>query len=877
MVTDGVEYYDVDATGEVVRRRRPRARASRHDLICGPPAGCKNAAFMADAGGDSGAGRCGGSRSWASLLMVLGTFGWWLSTRVLDADGFADVVAKASQREEVRDYIADQATLRLARTSNFVSAARPVVTDAVSAAIATPPVEDGDPRLRASARTSRCSRRAAPGGSTSTRRRRRSRSAARCRRSTRRSRRSCRQRARRDRPRSRSPSTVDLLFRTSRWVEDLYLPVVPRRGRRCSSLAMVKARDRVHAHPRGRRDAGGRRRAAARGRRRDARVRRRSPGPTTRCAATRSPRSSRCSSAGSSAPGRRSSSSASCSRSRPGTTAATSTTGWSGCGRGSRRSAPQPRWRFAGGLGAHGRSRCARSRSRRRCSARSLRRGRGRSCSTSASWSASAPAGCSSPTTRSTQLHKRQVVGVFAAMIVGDRVHRAPSPSALVAGNTDQPRANPTNQGCNGYIELCAQPLNQIVWPASHNAMSSARVQLPRRRAHDHDPRAAERRRPLPDARRVLRLRRQRARAHQPRRRRRTASSSARSAATTRCASSTGRRAHRRRRHVGQEAGRLLLPRLLRARRGAGEPGVPRHRRLPRPQPHRRRDPRRRGLRAAEGPQAGARSTPASSTGCGGRARSRSAGRSLVRHGRAAEERRTTENAAPAHRDEREARRRAARGSSAPTTSRRRRRSRSRRSPQFNCKPNRGGDDKSFFIVNHWLRPNGPPDPVEAGKVELAEGAHRSDCSSASRARSSSRTRSRSTSPRSATSTRPSTCSTRPSPDSPGVTATSSKTVSQLRSREDITDAEVTELNGSTASRRSRRRRRARCSARSPTASPHRATCRSSPTRARPAPGRPPRRRARPTAKRPTSDAEAAPRTTHDHHPGTAPRAASAD
>jgi hypothetical protein len=37
--------------------------------------------------------------------------------------------------------------------------------------------------------------------------------------------------------------------------------------------------------------------------------------------------------------------------------------------------------------------------------------------------------------------------------------------------------------------------------------------------------------------------------------------------------------------------------------------------------------------------------------------------------------------------------------------------------PQFNCNPNRGGTDKSFFIVNHWLRPNGPPDPVEAAKV----------------------------------------------------------------------------------------------------------------------------------------------------------------
>src|SRR6266852_4817557 len=80
--------------------------------------------------------------AFGALLLVLGAFGWWLSTRVLEADGFADVVAKSSQQVEVRDYIADQATLRLARTSNFVAAARPVVSDAVSAGIATPPVEE---------------------------------------------------------------------------------------------------------------------------------------------------------------------------------------------------------------------------------------------------------------------------------------------------------------------------------------------------------------------------------------------------------------------------------------------------------------------------------------------------------------------------------------------------------------------------------------------------------------------------------------------------------------------------------------------------------------------------------------------------------------
>ena len=114
--------------------------------------------------------------------------------------------------------------------------------------------------------------------------------------------------------------------------------------------------------------------------------------------------------------------------------------------------------------------------------------------------------------------------------------------------------------------------------------------------------------------------------------------------------------------------------------------------------------------------------------------------------------------------------------------------------PQFNCQPNRGGTDKSFFIVNHWLRPNGPPDPVEAARVNSKKvlTARLQQCIAqrlqipnalavdftaigdlyrtvnlfnAAIARQS------------------------------GVTETVSKAVSQLRSREDITDAEVTELN----------------------------------------------------------------------------------
>jgi hypothetical protein len=77
-----------------------------------------------------------------AILLVLASIGWWLDTRVMDDAGFADVVTQASQRRPVRDYIADQATLRLARTSNFVTAARPAVTEALSAAIDTPPVAD---------------------------------------------------------------------------------------------------------------------------------------------------------------------------------------------------------------------------------------------------------------------------------------------------------------------------------------------------------------------------------------------------------------------------------------------------------------------------------------------------------------------------------------------------------------------------------------------------------------------------------------------------------------------------------------------------------------------------------------------------------------
>jgi hypothetical protein len=36
---------------------------------------------------------------------------------------------------------------------------------------------------------------------------------------------------------------------------------------------------------------------------------------------------------------------------------------------------------------------------------------------------------------------------------------------------------------------------------------------------------------------------------------------------------------------------------------------------------------------------------------------------------------------------------------------------------EFNCKPNRGGANKPLLLINHWLRPDGPPDPTAANQV----------------------------------------------------------------------------------------------------------------------------------------------------------------
>lgn len=79
----------------------------------------------------------------AGALILFGGTGWWASTRIIDPNGFADVVASSIHDPSVRSYVSEQVTLRLARTTPLVVAARPVVSAAIAAALDTPSVEEG--------------------------------------------------------------------------------------------------------------------------------------------------------------------------------------------------------------------------------------------------------------------------------------------------------------------------------------------------------------------------------------------------------------------------------------------------------------------------------------------------------------------------------------------------------------------------------------------------------------------------------------------------------------------------------------------------------------------------------------------------------------
>jgi hypothetical protein len=403
-----------------------------------------------------------------AFLLVLSAFGWWLSTRVLDAQGFADVIAKSSQQVEVRDYVADQATLRLARTSNFVSAARPVVSDAISAAMVTPPVEeairDFAQRAHEQVFQARGARRVDVNSQEASV-------------TIRSALQTINPRLAKKLPANvldatttiSQSDTVDLLFRSSRWVEDLYIPCFLV-GVGLMILAMVYAREKVRAI--------------------------RTVGVTlavagalllgvgvatpafSSVAATTDPLRGDAVAAfigvlvgrlvGSGqaflvfglalalAPGHDGGDL----QDRVARVRA-----WIAAKRTSRR------WRFVGGLALMvlalatltmpgdmfqlllvvgailgiyvGIVVCLRA------------------------------AGLLATDHTIPRLHKREVAGVFATVVVA-LILTATVAVQIVASNTSQARANPNNQGCNGYIELCPQPLNQIVWPASHNAMASA-------------------------------------------------------------------------------------------------------------------------------------------------------------------------------------------------------------------------------------------------------------------------------------------------------------------------------------------------------------------------------------------------------------------
>jgi hypothetical protein len=402
------------------------------------------------------------------FLISLSAIGWWLSTRVLDAQGFADVVTKTSQREDVRDYIADQATLRLAKSSNFVSSARPVVADAISEAITTAPVQDAVHDFAAGAHDQifRISN--------STRVNVSSAQAA------------VTVRAALD---AISPSlskklpanvldatttisqntTVDKLFRATKWIRALYIPVLII-GIALLAFTLARARDRVHAIR-----AVGVILAVAGGLLLGvgaatpvlaAAAATNDPGRGEAVAQFIDVLVGRVVGAGRGmlviglalalAPGHDGGDL----RSR-----AERVRAWFTAKRLS------PRWRFAGGLALAlvaalalmipgrlfeltlyvaallllyvGIVICLRA------------------------------AGLLVTDHSIKRLHKREVALVFAAVIAGTLV-TASGAVTLVSASTEQAKANPTNQGCNGYIELCAQSVDQLVWPGSHNAMSSA-------------------------------------------------------------------------------------------------------------------------------------------------------------------------------------------------------------------------------------------------------------------------------------------------------------------------------------------------------------------------------------------------------------------
>jgi hypothetical protein len=402
------------------------------------------------------------------VVIALSAVGWWLSTRVLDSEGFAEVVTLSSQRREVRDYIADQATLRLATTSNFVSAARPVVTDAISQAIASAPVREAvhDFALLAHSQIERFSqsKRVNVSSAEAANTVRVVLDAA------------SPSLARKLPPNVLSATTtisqsetVDFLFRVGRWVRYLYIPALLV-GIGILAYTLHRARDRVHAiRAVGVMLAVGGALLMGIGASTPAfaaAAETNAPGRGDAVAQFIDVLVGRLYGAGKAmgvlgllialAPGHDGGDLAA---------RAERLRNWIGAKRLSRA------WRFAGGLVLAGIALWALT-----------------------DWNGLfdvivAVAGllllyvavviCLRATGLLVtdhsipRLHVRQVAAVFAMLVVAFLV-TGTAAVAIVARNTDEVRANPTNQGCNGFIELCTQTVDSIVWAGSHNAMSSS-------------------------------------------------------------------------------------------------------------------------------------------------------------------------------------------------------------------------------------------------------------------------------------------------------------------------------------------------------------------------------------------------------------------
>ncbi len=402
------------------------------------------------------------------VMITLSAVGWWLSTRVLDAEGFADVVAQASQREEVRDYVADQATLRLAKTSNFVSAARPIVTDAVSQAIATPPVEEAvrDFAVRAHEQIFRV-----------TDARRVNVSSQQAAVTVRSVLETINPSLAKKVPTNvlsatttiSQSSTVDTLVNASRWVEDLYLPLFLV-GILLVVLAIWKAADRVHAIR-----VSGILLAIA--------------GALLFGIGATTPLFS--DAAATNDPGRGEAVAAFIDvlvgrlvgaglamivvgialALAPGHDGGDLADRWTRTKEWVARHRASRAWRFAGGLAL---ALVAFLLFTNPDEVVSLFLGIAAVLVLYAGIVVCLRASGALITDHTIKpLHKREVALVAAAMVLGVAV-TATSAVAVVAASTETPQAKPTDQGCNGYIELCAMAVNGMVWPGSHNAMSSS-------------------------------------------------------------------------------------------------------------------------------------------------------------------------------------------------------------------------------------------------------------------------------------------------------------------------------------------------------------------------------------------------------------------